>query len=211
MFKDTINVSQLFEQGHLVTELDEFNANRLLALVKKDNFIFEPHPPAGEAYKEKGFANRYTAHWDIEGLGVPRGYQRFAKELSQFFDPLMKDFLGGKSCDNVYVGVHKITEGYWMDWHQDISSKAPILVLCYLSEDDITAEDEGFIQVGKRTWNDLHADPVLETTGEVIGSHGKVLILDNVSPLFEHRVLPFKAPDKCRYLVSFNLNEKDSW
>lgn len=196
MFKEKFDVNKLSENGYFKSSIDIAYADMLLLEAKAQKFQEDtPDEPDYVGYVEKYYKDRYISALDRHNQENRSPFKSFiADSIIKYQNPLIRHYTGGSLVENTNVTVYEGKPGYMMDWHQDIGDRSISETIFYLNEHPWLPEHGGEIEISEVKRDSEGRVAERNIVDKIPPRHGDFVILENLSPHFEHRVLPWNAP-----------------
>lgn len=190
----------IFQHGVQVTEMDPHFARYLKRLIDDVELVTEPML-WGTASPEM----RYCAPWMIDPQNaMPEALQKFADQFAEEnFGPML-DLYPAAARHVAPIQIFRSKAGYGLEWHDHIDKPCVAECLIYFSDSE-TAVDSGSLEVA-RVIREPGSNEIInrELTAEVEVANGRVAIIDNLTPCFQHRVQQQVSEDP-RWMISFRI------
>lgn len=195
MFKEEFDVNKLLVNGYFSSSINSHLADILLSEIKSEIYQEDvPDEPDYVGYEEKYYRDRFISKNDRHNQEARSPLKTaIAKSIIEYQAPLIRYYTGGADINRSNVTAYEGKTGYMMDWHQDIGDRSITESIIYLSEKEWIPEYGGEIELSEVVRN-CEGKVIERNVMDVIPPiHGSFVILENLSPHFEHRVLPWKA------------------
>ncbi|MDU8351212.1 2OG-Fe(II) oxygenase [Pseudomonas syringae pv. actinidiae] len=195
MLNDDFDINSFLAKGHCRTTISSIFADALLQDILSEAFSMdEPDEPDYVGYVEKYYQDRYISTDDRSNQGSRSQLKKMiAASVLNYQKPLLRFYAGGSDVELTNVSAYEGRTGYRMGWHQDIGDRSVSETIIYLCEKDWQEGDGGELQIAKVERDadgKIKRREIIET---IVPRHGDVVILENLSPHFEHQVLPWTA------------------
>lgn len=202
MFNEPFDINHLLMKGYFRSSISKVYADMLLREVKREHFQEDvPDEPDYVGYEEKYYQNRFISSVDRSNQSERSPIKTMmANAVIAYQKSLIRYYVGGSDLAHSNVTSYEGKQGFMMDWHQDIGDRSITETVIYLCDQEWQPGFGGEIEIAEVERN--AAGKIIERkTIEVIPPrHGDFVILENLSPHFEHRVLPWKC-ENSRYTV----------
>lgn len=195
MFNHPFDVNKLSEHGFYKSSINRSFADMLLMEIKRERFQEDvPDEPDYVGYEEKYYKDRYISTVDRVDQNKRSPLKTvIASVVIEYQEALIRYYTGGKDIRASNVTSYEGRKGYMMGWHQDIGDRSISETIIYLNDNEWLPEHGGEIEISE-VERDGDGKVVARKTLEIIPpKHGDVVILENLSPHFEHRVLPWSG------------------
>lgn len=210
-FKQPLCVDTLYKQGHFVADLTDEYADLLLKQVKRETYVeVQPDVEGLDIFGDKYYEGRYIAARSLlKPNDLRPAYQRFANQFNEWAKNVL-NFYQAKSHYNlsVFCGL----EGYKMDIHTDVGDRAIFDTIIFFGHDFSSHEDGGVLELYKVP---IGADEETEAVlvDQIIPTHGKIVVLNNLNPTLFHRVTEVKKKGAKRYqfVANFGMIDPPEW
>lgn len=195
MLIDEFDINGFLTNGHCRTKISSFFADALLQEVLAEKFSMdEPDEPDYTGYIEKYYQNRFISASDRSDQGSRSQIKKMiAASVLNYQKPLLRFYAGGSDVGLTNVSAYEGRTGYRMAWHQDIGDRSVSETLIYLCEKDWQDGDGGELQIAMVDRDPNGSVNRREIIATIPPRHGDVVILENLSPHYEHQVLPWNA------------------
>lgn len=192
-----LNLDLFYSQGFTATLIDRDIANGLLWELQKqkytqedDLYTLDNESSVALADSWKGIVHPQCPEWDKKSPfnSAPAPFKDFwfdvAKNYFKFFTNIWGDFT------QQTVMAHRYVKGDGMGWHYDVRDTTWFLNLLYLTEQEFTKEDGGYLGIGrcKVDHNGVPKTSEVQTLAEFVPVHGLLVTIDNTNPKILHRV-----------------------
>ncbi len=199
LFNEPVNFERWAEQGFCVTSL-----NCKLADSLRDELVSETFQKVDpQLTGDKKYAARYISK---HSLYKPREIREVYRSLlSSVRDELAPILCGKPNPHGDNVSLFSAPRGHYMEAHSDCADASPVIVIIYLRDELWVAGDGGEVDLSQVELVDscvVKNDRVEPT--RLIPQHGAVVILNNTSPKFQHRVEKVMSDSK-RYSIILNF------
>lgn len=195
---EDIDPNEIYEKGFISNKITESLNKKFMQLFKRLEFKeykmdqIEHGSGSDYSFNENGFP-------PVVGLLVDSIYKHFSCILSMFDVP--------ESPLGLELGVCKLSDGYYVDWHQDCRNQAVLSFCMVLNEEDFEEGEGGELQFSAVTFDESGDIVDREIIGSFPTNNSGQIIFFNPSDLnYQHRCTKIKSR-KTRYLVAGIIGE----
>lgn len=204
MLKEKFNLNTIFDTGFQIAQLEDTWSGYYLRRALRDTYVDDPFEDySDQGYTEKMIRNRMFAQWSLD-LEKPEHYIDLGNRFLDAAQPILRLFNHGKTVTDMTLNLMKAKPGYEMGWHEDISGRAPLLGFLYLIPEPLSPEDGGQLEIARVIRDDHGNVCEREIIASITPENGMLVLLENQTTRFQHRVTPLLAA-KERYLMVATL------
>jgi hypothetical protein len=198
MIKGVFNVKSFFTKGFCTTSVDLRVCDHLLTILRT-----EPLVEGDGVYKSENFRAPMISKFESQKI-IPSENRLAPKELIEFYNIAkshdffrpIREFLGDFTQGCPMINHYRRGDG--MVWHTDALDATAMTCCLYLTGDEFTHEDGGWLGVGREI------NGKVAVFDRILPNHGVLVIINNLDPSNRHRVEPVKSP-KERNTLLFHL------
>ena len=210
---ETIDINKLYSQGYCITTLDKIFADKILKDMKEETWVeIQPDDEGledgmGDKYYTKRFMSARSL---LKPTSLRPSYKFFSNRFKEWAEPVLRRFESApKSVLSAFCGV----TGYSMEAHSDVGDRAVFDVIAFFGDDIDSEQDGGVLNIYKTNILDPYNTENLKLIDKIIPSHGKVVVLNNLSPIFYHEVteLVRKGAKRYQLIGNFGMLEFPDW
>lgn len=198
MIEGKLDLKSFFKKGYCVAKVDKSVSDHLLQVIQRQPFV-----EGDGVYASENFRAPLISKWESSKI-IPSenkdapiellDFYSHAKE-HQFFRPFIETM--GSFTQGCPM-INRFRNGDGMVWHTDSLDATAITCCLYLTPDEFTLEDGGWLGVGR--YNGESVD-VFE---RILPNHGTLVLINNFDPTNQHRVDPMRS-NKERNTLLFHL------
>ena len=204
MLKNLFDLNTIFDTGFQIAHLQDQWAGFYLRRAMRDEYVDDPFENYHKHnYTEKLIRNRMFAQWSLN-LEKPGHYVDLGNSFLKTVQPLLRLYNHGQPVTDMTLNLMKAKPGYEMGWHEDISGGAPLLGFLYLIPEPLTPEEGGQLQIARVTRDEQGDVCEREILTSITPENGMLILLENQTTRFQHRVTPLNST-KERYLIVSTL------
>jgi hypothetical protein len=192
MIKGRFDINGFFRRGFTVTEIEKEAADFYLAEVEKQPFVEGDH-----FYASENFGAPLISKWESTHIvpshnrEAPSVFKKFWDDLSghSYFEWFTKNF-GPFSQGSPMINQYRKNDG--MVWHTDSYDATFMTNILYLSRDNLSLEDGGYLSVGRCSLNEhgvVDKDTIIHYA-DILPNHGVLVTVNNIDHTTLHRVAP---------------------
>ncbi len=210
---EKIDVQKLYSKGYCVTTLEKKLADKILKQMKKETWIQVQPDASGleDNFGEKYYSNRFMSAQSLLKPAVLKSpYRSFANRFKTWAEPVLRRF---ESSSKVNLSAFCGVTGYYMEPHTDVGDRAVFDVIAYFGDDISSESDGGTLNMFKTNVHDPENRDNLELIEKIVPSHGMVVVLNNLSPIFYHEVteLVKKGAKRYQLIGNFGMLDLPDW
>ena len=197
-FEHCIDLQKIYEEGFFSTKISDSFSRRMLAAAK--SFDYKP-------YYMDSIDHGGASDYNFVKKGLPPAYKVVIDSIMTQCAPALAMFDCEESPVFGEIGILKLSEGYYVDWHQDSFSQGIIYFCAILNEIDFEENDGGVLQFSKVKFGGDGEICGREIKGEFPANNsGQIVFFDPSNLNFQHRCTKIKT-DKTRYLFFGAIGE----
>lgn len=204
-----VDINKLFSDGYCVTTIDKVMADHILRQMKQETWI-EVQPDEGgfeDGSSEKYYTGRYmSAQSLLKPVNLRPSHIMFANKFKDWAQPVLQRF---EMADRVNLSAFCGVPGYYMEAHTDVGDRAVFDVIAYFGDGINEVEDGGVLNMYKTDVTDPENPEKMRLVDQIVPSHGKIVIINNLSPIFYHEVTELVKKGVRRYQIVANFGMVD--
>lgn len=196
----------LRSNGYSCASVAPHISNMLLQCVKAEQFVedYEAKTDDGFDPSETEYSNMYIPK-DRMGDRPGGFYEVWLNHVMAWAKPYVGMYLNAPTGMDAHLSISECRNGYHMDWHHDVGERGVALALLYLSEAPMEKSHGGELMVSRVRRDCDGAPSEREVTGVFTPVHGRLVLLDSASVLFEHKVAEYTNDRFHRYCLAATL------
>jgi len=209
IFKDKLDINQLFRDGYFETEIESVLADRIYETMLNEAWIeLKPEKKRALDTSDKYYFKRHIAARSILKPAELHGtYSEFIEGFKRYAAPVLSAYSNG---DEALVTAYCGTDGYEMELHTDVSDRSVIDVILYIGGETEAANGKGgSLEIVRGSLKNYDYEEK-QHLHSVKTTHGKVIILNNMLPNIYHGVPRLEAPGAKRFQLVGNMGLPDS-
>lgn len=185
-----IDINSFFRKGFATAQLPKDQADFLLALARAQEFV-----PGDGFYAGDNFDAPLITAWEeykvipSENLDAPTIFRQYWHDLatSPFLDWFHRSF-GPFSQGCPMINYYKKDSG--MVWHSDCNDASYITCCTYLTKDEFSVSDGGYLGIGDCKLNEENQvqNSTVQLKERILPNHGVVVFVNNLDTTHLHRV-----------------------
>lgn len=198
MIEGRLNLKSFFKKGYFVSKVDKSTCDYLLQVIQKQPFV-----EGDGVYASENFRAPLISEWESKKI-IPSENKDAPTELTDFYNKAKShDFFKpirqalGEFTQGCPM-INRFRNGDGMVWHTDSLDATAITCCLYLTKDEFTYEDGGWLGVGR-----VIGDSV-KSYDKILPNHGTLVVINNLDPTNQHRVDPMRV-EKERNTLLFHL------
>ncbi len=193
-----IDVNKLYEQGFISNKVVPAINKKLLRTFKKLPF---------KEYKMDSIEHGMGKDYSFNENGVPPLLSLIVDKIYTEFACVLSMFDIEEAPLGIELGVCKLSDGYYVNWHQDGSNQAVISFCLVVNEEDFEDGEGGVLQFSKVKYDELGNIVDIDIIGSFPTNNSGQIVFFNPSDLnYQHRCTQIKS-DKTRYLLCGIIGE----
>ncbi|WP_274036200.1 2OG-Fe(II) oxygenase family protein [Vibrio parahaemolyticus] len=193
-----IDVNKLYEQGFISNKVIPSLNKKLLKLFKKLSF---------DEYHMDSITHGKGTEYSFNKNGLPPMVSLLVDKIYSEFGCVLSMFDIEECPLGIEVAVCKLSEGYYVDWHQDCTNQAVISFCMVINEEDFEEGEGGVLQFSKVKYDSRGSIIDREVIGSFPTNNSGQIVFFTPSDLnHQHRCTEIKTT-KTRYLVCGIIGE----
>jgi hypothetical protein len=198
MIEGNLNLRSFFKKGYCVAKVEKSMSDYLLGVIQRQPFV-----EGDGVYASENFRAPLISKWESSKI-IPSENKDAPQELTDFYNQAkvhsffkpIREALGefSQGCPM----INRFRNGDGMVWHTDSLDATAITCCLYLTPDEFTYEDGGWLGVGRAIGDSV------ALFDRILPNHGTLVVINNLDPTNQHRVDPVKA-EKERNTLLFHL------
>jgi Rps23 Pro-64 3,4-dihydroxylase Tpa1-like proline 4-hydroxylase len=202
MIQGLFDIDFFNKHGYVKASIPKPIADIFLEQMKSEMYQEDtPDEPDYPGYVEKYYKDRFISSVDLNSQENRSAYKKMlVSSLLSYQRPLVRFYGHGMREDLTNVSAYEGKKGYMMDWHQDIGDRCITESLLYLSDKEWHQDHGGEFEIARVERGDDGKIVKRSTVGVIAPVHGDIVIMNNISPHFEHRARPWNG-EHSRYSI----------